>query len=91
MLAVDHPKKFSYTWRNEHFPEITAEGHSRVSYELEKVEGATKLALVHETPVANSKLIAGCRDGWPVILASLKSLLETGEPLQNSVKWPEGL
>lgn len=38
-----------------------------------------------------SKLIGGVSDGWPRILASLKSLLETGESLEITRRWPEGL
>jgi DNA-binding transcriptional ArsR family regulator len=30
-------------------------------------------------------------EGWPMILASLKSLLETGEPLEETCRWPKGL
>jgi hypothetical protein len=40
--------------------------------------------------VANSKLIEGVSGGWPVILASLKSLLETGEALEETRRWPKG-
>jgi hypothetical protein len=29
--------------------------------------------------------------GWPHLLASLKSMLETGEPLEETTKWPEGM
>jgi hypothetical protein len=29
--------------------------------------------------------------GWPLILASLKSLIETGEPLEATRHWPEGM
>jgi hypothetical protein len=29
-------------------------------------------------------VLEGCRSGWPAILSSLKSLLETGEPLAIS-------
>jgi hypothetical protein len=29
-------------------------------------------------------------NGWPHILASLKSLLETGEPLEEPRRWPKG-
>jgi hypothetical protein len=37
-----------------------------------------KLTLTHENFVAGSKLLDGISKGWPAILASLKSLLETG-------------
>jgi hypothetical protein len=38
-----------------------------------------------------SKLIESTSAGWPVILSSLKSLLETGESLEATRKWPEGI
>ena len=40
---------------------------------------------------AQSKLIEAVSGGWPLILASLKSLLETGESLAATRKWPEGM
>jgi hypothetical protein len=46
--------------------------------------------IVHEIDKADSKLIEGVAGGWPAILASLKSLLETGEPLEVTRRWPEG-
>ena len=39
----------------------------------------------------DSKLIEAVSGGWPMILASLKSLLETGESLEETRKWPEGI
>jgi hypothetical protein len=40
-----------------------------------------KLTLTHEGFVEGSKLLDGISKGWPAILSSLKSLLESGEPL----------
>jgi hypothetical protein len=40
---------------------------------------------------AGSKLIEAVSSGWPQILASLKSLLETGQPLDETRRWPKGL
>lgn len=48
-----------------------------------------KLTLTHEMPVDNSKLIGAVSEGWPHILASLKTLLETGAPLPGTSDWPE--
>jgi hypothetical protein len=39
----------------------------------------------------DSQLIAGVSSGWPNILSSLKSLLETGQSLVETRKWPEGM
>ena len=39
----------------------------------------------------DSKLIEGVSSGWPNILSSLKSLLETGESLEATRHWPKGM
>ena len=38
-----------------------------------------------------SKFIEAVSSGWPHILASLKSLLETGESLEETREWPKDL
>jgi uncharacterized protein YndB with AHSA1/START domain len=91
ILEADHPRKLVLTWRNEHYPEIKAEGFTKLTYELEPAEGAIKLTLTHEIGVEGSKLIEAVSRGWPMVLASLKSFLETGAPIEGSTKWPEGL
>jgi len=91
ILAADYPSKLVLTWRNEHFPEMKAEGFTRLTYELEPFEDAIKLTLTPEIEVENSKIIGAVGQGWPAVLASLKSLLETGSPLIATTKWPEGL
>jgi hypothetical protein len=49
-----------------------------------------RLNLTHESDVEGSKVIAGVSQGWPVILSSLKSLLETGPSMESTRTWPEG-
>jgi uncharacterized protein YndB with AHSA1/START domain len=88
--SVPH-KKLVLTWRNEFKPELKAEGYSRLTYELEPVGQSMKLTVIHEMEAPNSKLIQAVSGGWPLILASLKSLLETGEPLEETRNWPEGV
>jgi hypothetical protein len=47
--------------------------------ELETIDAAVKLTVTHEMDKANSTFINdGVSNGWPKILANLKSLLETG-------------
>jgi hypothetical protein len=60
-----------------------------MTYELEPVGDSVKLTLTHEIDRPDSKLIEAVSGGWPHILASLKSLLETGKPLAETTKWPE--
>jgi hypothetical protein len=50
--------------------------------ELEEQGHSVKLTIVHEMDKAGSKFINSVSNGWPMILASLKSLLETGESLE---------
>jgi uncharacterized protein YndB with AHSA1/START domain len=91
VLVFDPPRKLSITWRNEFMPDLKVEGHSTCTYNLEAAGTAVKLTVTHEIDAPNSKLIGGVTEGWPHILASLKSLLETGEPIKESTEWPEGL
>jgi uncharacterized protein YndB with AHSA1/START domain len=91
IVEIDRPRRLVLTWRNEHFPEMRAEGFTRLTYRLEPSGDAIKLTLIHEIDVEQSKLIGAVSQGWPMVLASLKSFLETGAPLEESRKWPEGL
>jgi hypothetical protein len=69
---------------------VQAEGYSRMTYLLEPQDDAVKLTVIHEMDLPDSKLIHNVSQGWPVILSSLKSLLETGEPLEATRHWPKG-
>jgi uncharacterized protein YndB with AHSA1/START domain len=91
ILEIDPPKRLVLSWRNEFKPELHAEGYSRLVYELEKQGESVKLTVIHEMDKPDSKLIGAVSGGWPLILASLKSLLETGEPLEETRRWPKGM
>jgi len=90
ILEIEPYRRLVHTWRVEHQPELQSEGYSRLTYELEKLGDSVKLTLIHEIDKSGSKLIEAVSSGWPHILASLKSLLETGESLVETRKWPEG-
>jgi len=85
------PRKLVHTWRNEFSAELHTEGYSRVTYELEKVGESVKLTIIHEMDRPKSKLIEKVSGGWPHILSSLKSLLETGASLEETRHWPKGM
>jgi uncharacterized protein YndB with AHSA1/START domain len=91
VVEIDKPRRLVLSWRNEFVPEMTAEGYSRAIFELETQGDTVKLTVTHEMDKKDSKLIKGVSGGWPIILASLKSLLETGESLEATRRWPEGL
>jgi hypothetical protein len=70
---------------------MRAEGYSRLSYELEQQGEAVKLTVTHSMDHSESKFIQSISGGWPAILSSLKSLLETGEPLEATRCSPKGM
>src|SRR5204862_4743306 len=91
VLEIDPPRKLMLSWQHHLTPGAASEGYSRLTYTLEPQSDMVKLSLLHEIDVPNSKLIEGVSGGWPLILSSLKSLLETGESLEASRKWPAGM
>jgi uncharacterized protein YndB with AHSA1/START domain len=90
ILEFEPHRRIVLTWRNEFKPELRAEGHSRLTYELEPQKDSVKLTVLHEIDKTGSKFIQAVSQGWPPILSSLKSLLETGEALEVTRSWPKG-
>lgn len=86
-MEIDPPRRLVLKWRNEFRPELRAEGYSRMTYELEKEGKSMKLTVIHEIAKPRSKFLQAVSNGWPHILASLKSLLETGESLEETREW----
>lgn len=83
VVEFDPPKRYVLQWRNEWNPEFKAEGPTQMTCTLEKIKDQVKVSILHEIPVANSKFLGGVSNGWPMVLSSLKSLLETGEALPD--------
>jgi uncharacterized protein YndB with AHSA1/START domain len=91
VVEIEPHRRLVLRWRNEFKPELRAEGYSRLTYEIEQQGESVKLTVIHEMDRPDSKLIEAVSGGWPLILASLKSLLETGEPLEETRRWPQGV
>jgi uncharacterized protein YndB with AHSA1/START domain len=82
VLAADKPRRLSVSWLHLNDAAMKAEGVSTATFDLQAGgEGVTKLTLTHTMGVADSKLIGAVSVGWPSILSSLKTLLETGKAL----------
>ncbi len=80
----DPPTKLQYTWRALYDEETAAEPRSRVTWQIEPQEGGvSKLTVVHDQLEASPKTAANVAGGWMYILSGLKTLLETGKPLQG--------
>jgi len=91
IVEIDRPRRLVITWRNEFLPDLSEEGYSRCAFELEPVGDMVKLTLTHEIDRIESKLIDGVSTGWPMVLSSLKSLLETGDALEATKRWPKNM
>jgi hypothetical protein len=62
-------------------PSFIEDGPSRVTYEIEPMGMVCKLTVTHDDFPPSGPTFCTVREGWPEILSSLKSLLETGRPL----------
>ena len=91
IVEIEPNRKLVVTWLHHLHPAAHAEGYSRLTYTLEEKGDAVKLTVTHVMDKSGSKFIKAVSTGWPMILASLKSLLETGESLEATRLWPEGM
>jgi uncharacterized protein YndB with AHSA1/START domain len=90
VLECDRPKKLSITF-NVNWPELIEKlGPTLVTYEIEPAGDAVRLTMTesHDRPLSDD-ILSGGREGWPAILSSLKSLLETGEALVVKMQPPQ--
>ncbi len=62
-----------------------AEPASRAIFDIENAGTMTRLTVTHTDLIKGSEMAAGISMGWPRVLSSLKSFLETGTPLDMSV------
>lgn len=91
VVEADPPRRLVLRWRNEFIPEMRAEGYSVCVFEIEPFQDAVKLTITHSIDHPGpSKFIDSISSGWPTILSSLKSLLETGQSFEFTRRWPEG-
>ncbi len=82
VVDFDPPKHIAVTWTHQKDEAMKAEGESLATFDIEPVnDGVTKVTVTHTIGVSPSKFIEAVSGGWPSILASLKSLLETGQAL----------
>jgi uncharacterized protein YndB with AHSA1/START domain len=81
IVEADPPQRLSYTWSNTS-EEFRNERPSRVTFALERYGKLVKLTLTHEDFERGSKMLQGISKGWPAIMSSLKSLLESGQALE---------
>lgn len=62
------------------------ESYSRVTFEIEEYDDMVRLTVTHDELEAGSGMAKGVSKGWPIVLSSMKSYLETGKGLELSAK-----
>jgi uncharacterized protein YndB with AHSA1/START domain len=90
VIECDPPNKLTFTF-NVNWPALIEKlGPTLVSYEIEQAGDAVRLTMTeaHDRPI-DDDILSGGRQGWPAILSSLKSLLETGEALDIKMAPPQ--
>ncbi len=94
VLESDPYRRLSYTWHSftpdwaaaydvsdEHPAEVAAEPRSKVTFDIEPRGEYVRLTVVHDGFEPGSTVLPGISQGWPLLMSSLKSLLETGDVL----------
>jgi DNA-binding transcriptional ArsR family regulator/uncharacterized protein YndB with AHSA1/START domain len=99
VVESDPYRRLAYTWHS-FTPEwaaamdvtdgsrerLAAERRSKVTFDIEPLNGEqVKLTVVHDDLEPGGLLAGMISNGWPRVLANLKTLLETGEPLPDTV------
>ena len=84
IIEAAPPARLVTKWRATWDPETAEEPYSRVTWELEPAgDGVTKLTVVHDQLDASPKTALQVAGGWSFILSGMKTLLETGKPLEG--------
>lgn len=90
VVECEPARKLTVTF-NVNWPALVEKlGPTLVTYEIEPAGEAVRLTLTeaHDRPISDD-ILSGGRQGWPAILSSLKSVLETGNPLVIKMAPPQ--
>ena len=81
VVEYDPPRRLAYTFVNLS-DEYKGELPALATFVIEPHGELVKLTLTHAGFAAGGKMLPAISKGWPAILSSLKSMLETGQPLE---------
>ncbi len=80
VLEFTPPRRLVLTWAFL-ADEARRDRQSKLTIELKPYRSVVRLTVTHDRLAQRSEMLAGITDGWPKVLSSLKTLLETGRPL----------
>jgi uncharacterized protein YndB with AHSA1/START domain len=80
VIECTPPSRLVLSWA---FPadESHEEKHSRVTIKVDPFRDVVRLIVTHDRLKPGTLMLAGITEGWPMVLSSLKTLLELGKPL----------
>jgi uncharacterized protein YndB with AHSA1/START domain/DNA-binding transcriptional ArsR family regulator len=94
ILEAEPYRRLSYTWHtftpewakvhgfsDEFMAKVTSEPRSKVTFAIEPVGQTVKLTVVHDDFEPGSTVLENVSEGWPHVISSLKTLLETSAAL----------
>jgi uncharacterized protein YndB with AHSA1/START domain len=85
VVEVVPPTRLVITWANAS-QAADPDAHSRVSFDIAPYDEMVRLTVTHDELEAGSGMAKGIQQGWPIVLSSLKSLLETGQGINVFAK-----
>jgi uncharacterized protein YndB with AHSA1/START domain len=90
VMECDPPRRLAVTWRVMWIEAMRKLPECLVTYQIDALGEAVRLTMSesHQWDVPD-EILAGGRMGWPLILSSLKSLLETGKPIVAKIEPPK--
>lgn len=85
VIEISPPSRLVISWANASEAN-DPDSHSRVTFEIVEYDAMVRLTVSHDDLVAGSGMAKGISQGWPAVLSSLKSFLETGTPIDVFAK-----
>ena len=101
VVDADPFTRLSYTWHTmtpefaehvgidaatiEQLAEETRTKRSKATFEIEDMDGKCKLTVIHDDFPEDSIMLRMVSTGWPAVISSLKTLLETGHHIDDDV------
>jgi uncharacterized protein YndB with AHSA1/START domain/DNA-binding transcriptional ArsR family regulator len=82
VVNAEPPRRLVTTWSFRRADELRHDPPSRVTWEIEPLGDVCRLTLMHDQFPGETPTFKAVGSGWPLVLSSLKSLIETGASLE---------
>ena len=85
VVEISPPTRLVMTWANASQAGDPSQ-YSRVTFGIEEYDTMVRLTVTHDELEAGSGMAKGISQGWPAVLSSMKSFLETGSGIDLFAK-----